>query len=113
MSVVYGTKFLIAKSRWLTITGVTAGIIVNILDASDNILLSAKATSNTIKFDLMGFEAPLSIKLQAFGTDGVELIKTAVQEVFHGDTWAYSGDTTSSAAMPKRIITNLHMAGGY
>jgi hypothetical protein len=103
---VYLTKILFAKNKYLTVTGLTAGMIVCLLDTSDNVIFSGKASGATVVFDLMGIEAPLNHKLQAIGTDGIELLKTDALTIYHGDTWTYSGDTAGISKSRKKIIVD-------
>ncbi len=110
---VYLTKILFAKNKYLTIAGLTAGMIICLLDTSDNVILSGKATGATMAFDLMGIEAPLNHKLQAIGTDGTELLKTEALTIYHGDTWTYSGATSTPVPNAKKIVMNNNIAGGF
>jgi len=110
-STIYSTKMLIAKNKYLTVAGLTAGMIICLLDASDNVIFSGKATGATFIFDLMGIEAPLNHKLQVIGTDGIELLKTDALTIYHGDTWTYSGDISGPVKSRKRIIIDGGVIG--
>ena len=87
---------VVCKDKILTVTGLAANMGVRLLDASDNVLFSICVNGTSATLELIGNILPLSAKFQILGTDGSELLKTDVQTIYGGDSWAYSGATVGS-----------------
>lgn len=103
----------ISKTNTLTIAGLVDGMSVALLNASDAVLKTAHATGTSLTIDTTFDILPIAAKFVIYGTDGSTLLTSSVENIFGGDTWTYSGDTSTPSGNPKKIITKLNVAGGY
>lgn len=105
----YVGKMLQATSRYITVTGLTAGMAVELLDASDNLIDAKYASTTSVTFDLMGKLPPVSYKFKVYGTDASVMVTTAAQTIYPGDSWAYSGDTAGASGGGAINVINNNM----
>ena len=105
----YHTKYLMARSRYLTVAGLVAGMAIQLLDASDTVMQTRQASGASVSFDLFGILQPVSYKFKVFGTDGSVLLTTTAQTIFGGDTWTYSGDTAGASGGGAINVINNNM----
>lgn len=105
--------------RWLsssviTFAGLVAGMTIRLLNAStEAVEFSVSSSGISATMDLLGNWFPVSKKIQILGTDGTELLKTNAQSIDGGDTWTYSGDTSTPTPNAKKIIIATALAGGF
>ena len=93
----YSTCFGFYTDRYITITGLIAGMKVQLLNAStDAIEYTGAANGTSTAIDLFGILFPCSYKFRVIGTDGSTLLTTDAQSINGGDSWAYSGATAGS-----------------
>ena len=107
---IYLTAMLYAKDKRITITGLAAGMVVQLLNSDDNIIKTEFATNTSLTIDVFGIENPIVAKFKIIGTDGVTCYAdTNTNNIFGGDSWAYSGETTGAAEVKK---TGIKIDGG-
>jgi len=95
----------------ITFAGLTAGMKVNLLNAStDAVENTLYASGATTSIDLSAIEMfPLNKKIVVLGTDGSTLLTTSAQTIFGGDTWTYSGDTAGASGGGAINVINNNM----
>jgi len=106
----------ICANKYITITGIVDGMKIDLVDnsgeqlykktAEDNTLpYSVEATTTSATIDIMGLPIPIGAKFRVIGTDGSIVLTSALQSLYGGDSWAYSGDSSTTTPNGKKRIT--------
>jgi hypothetical protein len=83
------TNILIAKNKWVTIHGVTAGDKVQLLNSADVVTDTLVADTTYVKFNMVGTITPTQRKVRVINTNGWVYTSTLLT-VCAGDQWVYN-----------------------